>query len=111
LSENARIIIDTPINQIYFSIITLWEIVIKINIGKLELTRHYQIFRDLLEQVGFSKLELKEEYFNSYLKLPIVQNHRDPFDRMLIAQAITENIPIISADTKFDLYPEVNRIW
>jgi PIN domain nuclease of toxin-antitoxin system len=109
LSDNVRKIIDTPTNQINFSIVTLWEIVIKINIGKLELTKDYTFFRSLLEQVGFSKLELDERYFESYLKLPLV--HRDPFDRMLIAQAISENMPIISADTKFDLYSEIERIW
>jgi len=110
LSEKARKIIDTPRNQIYFSVISLWEIVIKINIGKLELTKDYHAFRDLLEQIGFQKLNLDEKYFDNYLNLSIIQNHRDPFDRMLIARAIAENIPIISADTKFDLYPEVQRI-
>jgi len=57
-------------------------------------------------------IQLLNISIESILKTGMLElHHRDPFDRMLIAQAITENMPIISADTKFDLYSEIERIW
>ncbi len=111
ISKKALNIIGNLDNEIYFSTISLWEIVIKLNIKKLQLTSDYSVFRNYFDSLSFSKLDISEKYFKTYLQLPIIQNHRDPFDRMLISQAITENIPIISADTKFDLYADVKRIW
>jgi len=111
LSFNALNIIKNSENKIFFSIVTLWEIIIKINIKKLQLNNDFKLFRNYIEKLNFMKLDLDEKYFDAYLNLLIEVKHRDPFDRMLIAQAITENIPIISADEKFDLYPEIERIW
>ncbi len=58
---------------------------------------------------GGKILNLNEE--NIYKYKVLVLHHLDPFDRMLIAQALTENLSIISSDTKFDLYQEINRMW
>ncbi len=91
------------------SIISLWEIAIKQNIGKLELIYSLEEYSRNWKAIEGEILILTEKHVFEYKNLAL--HHRDPFDRMLIAQAITENIPIISADTKFDLYPEIQRIW
>jgi len=111
ISKKSINIIENFDNKIYFSVASLWEIVIKLNIKKLQLTQNYSVFKKYFDNLSFTKLDISEKYFETYLRLPIIQNHRDPFDRMLISQAITENIPILSADTKFDLYSEIIRIW
>ena len=108
ISQNTISLIDKAPTA-YISIISLWEIAIKQNIEKLELTFPLEEYVKQWKTMKGRILNLKEENVFEYRKLPL--HHRDPFDRMLIAQAITENIPIISADEKFDLYPEKKRIW
>jgi len=108
LSPTARKFIEeTPI--LYLSIISIWEIAIKQNIGKLELDYTLEQYVENWEKTDGKILNLYANQIFEYQKLDL--HHRDPFDRMLIAQAIAENMPIISADTKFDLYPEIHRIW
>lgn len=112
ISTKTKEIIDNYDNKIYYSIVSLWEIGIKLNINKLKLTISFNEFSEFLNKLNFTKIDLINKYFESYIKLRVIQDHRDPFDRMIIAQAITENIPIISADSKFDLYySEIKRIW
>lgn len=87
----------------------IWEIGIKQSIGKLTFNLLFEIF--ITQQIiinEFSLLEIKIQHINIVSQLPV--HHRDPFDRMLIPQAITENLPILSADTIFDNYP-IQRLW
>ena len=77
----------------YVSIVTLWEIATKRAIGKLELTVDMS---KAVQDAGFSSLPLKNEHIYQYEVLPLI--HRDPFDRMLVAQALSENISMISGD-------------
>jgi PIN domain nuclease of toxin-antitoxin system len=108
LSSKARKYIEeTPL--VYLSIISIWEIAIKQNIGKLDLSFTIEQYVDNWKNTDGKILNINENQVFEYQKLEL--HHRDPFDRMLIAQAITENMPIISADTKFDLYSEIKRIW
>ncbi len=115
LSQRVNILLKNSDNSIAVSLMSFWEIAIKASIGKLD----FKIsIAELQNEINKKDIELilpdlgTIELIN---KMPFYKfngiEHRDPFDRMLIAQAITENIPIISADTKFDLYPEVQRIW
>ncbi len=109
LSEYVRMLIEAPSNERLLSIASLWEMAIKISIGKLEVGMS---FTDLVEnQVKANKIELltiKPEHLDVVIRLPL--RHRDPFDRLLIAQSICENIPILSKDAVFDNY-SVQRIW
>ncbi|MCI5149859.1 MAG: type II toxin-antitoxin system VapC family toxin [Candidatus Electrothrix sp. MAN1_4] len=98
LSRPARDLIEDFDNNLYLSMASLWEIAIKINIGKLELA---QPFAALIP-------EQLEEHRIKLLYLPL--HHRDPFDRLIIAQAICEKLPIISCDQAFPAYP-VKLIW
>lgn len=109
LSDKSKKVLLNSENEIYYSIISLWEIAIKLNINRIKLTDKFSIFRDYLDKLNFIKIGLKNIHFDYYVNLPIYKNHRDPFDRMIISQSITENLPIISADTKFDLYPEIKE--
>jgi PIN domain nuclease of toxin-antitoxin system len=108
ISKEAILLINNT-STVFLSIISLWEIAIKQNIGKLELKYSLEKYINHWKAMNGKTIYLTEKNVFEYKKLEL--HHRDPFDRMLIARAITENIPIISADTKFDLYPEIQRIW
>jgi len=108
LSQFAKTEIDNA-DKIFLSIISFWEIAIKQNVGKLELIYSLEEYSKKWKINKGLNLNLIEKHIFIYKTLPLY--HRDPFDRMLIAQAITENIPIISVDTKFDLYADIQRVW
>ena len=96
-------------NENLVSIVSVWEIAIKYNIGKLNLELPFNDFID--RQVisnGIQLLDIKLDHLKVLATLPL--HHRDPFDRLLIAQAITEEIMLISADSVFSLYP-VRLMW
>lgn len=91
--------------RILVSQISFFEIVIKQKIGKLPgFDLSVEALLDRLEQDGFDVLPLTIQHIAAYDKITLFQSHRDPFDRMLLAIALSENIPIISADEHFALY-------
>jgi PIN domain nuclease of toxin-antitoxin system len=102
-------LIEDPGNQKLVSIASCWEIAIKAVLGKMGLT---EPSRTLLERElpknHLDLLPITLEHAMSVESLP--RHHNDPFDRLLIAQAIIEAIPIVSVDSKFDAYPII-RIW
>lgn len=109
LSRAARTIISNPQNNIFFSIVSAWEIVIKTKIGKLPLPESPEIYiPNRLSHYGFISLPIKMEDVLQIWHLE--SHHNDPFDRLLIAQSQIRNLPIITADKKFSLY-DVNVIW
>jgi PIN domain nuclease of toxin-antitoxin system len=109
LSATARTLIQDASNEVLISPASYWEIAIKISIGKWKLNRGYEEFIDLgLNQYGFQVLPILPKHTARIIGLPF--HHKDPFDRLLIAQAIVEGIPIISGDPVLDLYP-VKRLW
>lgn len=109
LSNEALELIEAEGNEAILSAASLWEIAIKYSIGKLNLR---QPFTDFIEQQieinDFQLLKIEVPHISIVSNLPL--HHRDPFDRMLIAQSITEGLPIISADTAFDAYG-ITRLW
>ncbi|MGB3637803.1 MAG: type II toxin-antitoxin system VapC family toxin [Rivularia sp. (in: cyanobacteria)] len=108
LSTNAKSLLESD-NDLWVSIASLWEIAIKVNIGKLTLPNNYENF--IPEQLALNDIEIlpiKMANLAIYTTLPL--HHRDPYDRLLIAQAMTEKVSIISADVAFDSY-FVTRIW
>ena len=108
LSKTAKEIILPLSNQIYLSIISAWEIAIKLNIGKLDIDGNTaNFFRDA-ETNGFIFLPIKPSHLAVYETLPLI--HRDPFDRLLIATAIDEQMTLISADKNIAQY-DVPLIW
>lgn len=110
LSAHARMLIENPQAKVYISIVTFFEITVKIKIGKLPAFREIkQCFTDA-ESQGFFILPISEPHLTAYNEVPINDDHRDPFDRLLIATAIAESIPIVTADKKFNYYKDLISI-
>ncbi len=109
LSQRSRTLIQEANNEILISIATLWEIAIKISLKKLELLQPFEIIipREITDN-EFTQLPIKLEHLFELKRLPC--HHRDPFDRLLIAQSSSEKLPLISKDSLFDNY-SVERIW
>jgi PIN domain nuclease of toxin-antitoxin system len=98
LSSSARKAIKGA-SEILISEVSLWEISIKINIGKLApILGLYET----IENLGFRRLNIKDGYLAKYETLPPI--HRDPFDRMLVAQALTEEITLLTSDSILKQY-------
>lgn len=109
LSTTAKELIVDPNNDIEVSPATYWEIAIKISLGKYELPEAYEVFieREIVTN-DFHILPIEPRHTAALTILPF--HHRDPFDRLLIAQAMVEHIPLLSIDAAFDGYP-VARLW
>jgi PIN domain nuclease of toxin-antitoxin system len=109
LSSPARRLIEDGGNEILVSAASAWEIATKVRLGKLPTGEELiASFDRYLAQLGCDALPISLEHALRAGKLP--GEHRDPFDRMLIAQAQAENLPIVSNDRIFDVYA-VHRIW
>ncbi len=109
LTERARRVIENADHDILVSIASLWEIAIKHSLGKLKLAQPFEeIFPHQLEINTLSLLGVRLPHVVRVSSLPF--HHRDPFDRLLIAQSLSEEIPILSGDDAFDDYG-VERIW
>jgi PIN domain nuclease of toxin-antitoxin system len=108
LSIGARKAIQEPTTQVFVSAGSLWEIAIKHRIGKLKAPKLVDDFQRELDAEGFVELPISAKHAIRAALLPA--NHKDPFDRLLIAQAEIENVPIVSRDSEFDNYG-VARIW
>ncbi len=93
---------------IFISIVSLWEIAIKANIGKLTLALPFSTIEPNLTTAGITQLPITFKDLEIYLSLPL--HHRDPFDRILIAQAINHSLTFISQDTQMDVY-SIKRFW
>lgn len=113
LNESPRLIPNVKqkiedADHIYVSIISIWEISIKIGIGKLNVDFEFQDLPNILIQLDIQVLPIDFADTEIYLALPLY--HRDPFDQMLISQAVRHNLAIVGGDVAFDAYP-VLRIW
>lgn len=103
-----RLIADDG-NELLLSIASLWEMAIKIRIGKLNLAQPFEtVIHENVTLKDIRVYGVVVEHTFAVAKLPL--HHRDLFDRMLAAQSLTDNLPLISADPLFDPYG-VNRIW
>lgn len=103
LSPTVRALIDAQDNEILLSIASIWEMAIKHSRGKLSFGMPFEFFIE--QQLSVNTIELLNinlDHINVVASLPF--HHRDPFDRLLIAQAMVEQIPILSADSVFDNY-------
>jgi PIN domain nuclease of toxin-antitoxin system len=108
LSSRVRAIIADDANQLNFSVVSIWEIAIKLNIGKLKIEHSIEDIYQLLAQLKIEILPIDRLDLDRYLTLPL--HHRDPFDRLIISQAIERELILISADGAFEPYP-VERLW
>ncbi len=109
LSVDARVLIETPTNERLLSVASLWEIAIKTSLGKLTLSAPFdELIPAQLKLNGIELLNIKVDHLSTLTTLPF--HHRDPFDRLIIAQTLVEKLSIISLDGAFDTYG-VTRHW
>jgi PIN domain nuclease of toxin-antitoxin system len=109
LSQPARDLIETEDSQPFLSVAGLWEIAIKISLGKLTLKQPYETFiPHQLAQNGIGVLNITMEHTAAIATLSF--HHRDPFDRLLVVQSKIEDMALISADPAFDAYG-IKRMW
>lgn len=109
LSATAANLIIDPANQCVISPATYWELAIKLGTGKPILTEPFGDFiQHAIHDNGFTILPIEPRHCEPLTTLS--RHHNDPFDRMLIAQAMVEGMPIVSADTSLDAYP-IRRLW
>ena len=108
LSIKAKDILEDEKKDKYVSIVSIWEIAVKLTIEKIQLDYP---FSDIVHKLSFEKigiLNVSFKHTQQIISLPL--HHRDPFDRMIIAQSITEDLTIISKDKNFSLYP-IKLLW
>lgn len=109
LSLHARQLILNEDNDVLISVVSLWEMAIKVGIGKLNLEQPFdRMFPDQLEKNSIDVLSIALDHLKVVSVLPL--HHRDPFDRLIIAQAQVERLTIISTDSAFDNYA-IRREW
>ena len=110
LSEKAIAHIVDETNDLWFSVASVWEIGIKVAIGKLPLPEPIDRYiASRMVQLGARSLEITASHALQAAALPL--HHRDPFDRMLIAQAQLEGMTLVSADAMFRQYSDVSVLW
>lgn len=90
-------------NQVFVSIISLWEVAIKLNIGKLKLGLDFRDLSKALDDSNITILNVIVSDFYTYINLPL--HHKDPFDHILISQAINRSLILVSQDSVFNQYP------
>lgn len=109
LSNKARDHIADFDNDLVLSIASLWEIAIKTSLGKLELFSPFaQLIPAQLEKNAIEILPIELNHLSAIINLEF--HHKDPFDRLIIAQGITEQLPVITSDAVFNKYP-ITIIW
>lgn len=103
--QEADIVFVSPIN--------FYEIAIKIAVGRAPgISSPVLTIIEEVNQLGFTWLAMSPEHIDAYIRLPFFDHHRDPFDRMILAIALAEDLTIVSSDHNFPLYDEVVKtIW
>lgn len=112
LGQQAITVLEKTDNNVFVSSITFWEISLKYSLGKLTLGCTPDDLLKVADDMGFAKISLSLEEAALFYQLPKL-SHKDPFDRMLIWQAISRNLVLISQDSQFDHYSQygLQVIW
>jgi PIN domain nuclease of toxin-antitoxin system len=103
LSAEVRALIDSPENELFFSVASLWEIAIKQGLGRDDFQVDARLLRRGLLDNGYRELPIGSEHAVTVSSLPPI--HKDPFDRMLVAQAMVEGVSLLTADVFVAQYP------
>ena len=97
--------------QLVVSVVSLQEIVIKLALQKLELRGGMSALFARMEQYAMERLAIQDTHLQAYIRLPFLADHRDPFDRLLLAQAQAESLTLVSRDPKMRRYDGVAVVW
>ena len=103
LSQPARELIENPDNMLFFSAASIWEIAIKSSLGREDFKADARLIRRGLIDNGYREISISSEHAAGVQSLPLV--HKDPFDRLLIAQSLVEGMPLITVDPILSQYP------
>jgi PIN domain nuclease of toxin-antitoxin system len=96
-------------NELFMIVVSLWEIAIKISINKLEVAQPFDtLIPEKIEENGIKIIPIELQHISAMMKLPF--HHRDPFDRLIIAQSVSEKLPVIGCDQFFKAYG-IDIIW
>jgi PIN domain nuclease of toxin-antitoxin system len=107
LSKNSREIIYNKNNEVCVSTVSFWEISLKARVKKFSFENiNIKDFPKYAREMNFNIIDLREDETITFHELPLKENHKDPFDRMLIWQAITKKLAMISRDKLFEQYKE-----
>jgi PIN domain nuclease of toxin-antitoxin system len=109
LSPIAREVIEDTENELFLSVASLWELAIKISVGKLALGRPFgELIPEQLAAMGIVVVDVSLQHLTRVIELP--WHHRDPFDRLIVAQALVDDLPVVGRDAALDAYG-IQRIW
>ena len=108
IPKRIHSILNNTANEIFVSNVSIWEIAIKTSIKKLILPFELKELTEEIKNMNISILDIMSEHLIKVAELPF--HHKDPFDRLIISQAIIEKLPIISSDNNFDFY-DIKNIW
>ncbi|HEV2401501.1 MAG TPA: type II toxin-antitoxin system VapC family toxin [Candidatus Sulfotelmatobacter sp.] len=108
LSAAAVKLIDNPANELFFSTASIWEVAIKRGLGRTDFRADPRLLRRGLLDNGYSELPIVSDHVVAIDSLPPI--HKDPFDRLLVAQATVEGITLLTADTVVAKYPGPVRL-
>jgi PIN domain nuclease of toxin-antitoxin system len=109
VGRRAQVALASPENEVFLSLASCWEMAIKIGLGKLRVPGKLDVFvREQLRRNAFSLLDLELRHVVRVAELPF--HHRDPFDRLLAAQALEEELALVSTDRLFRKYG-VTVVW
>ena len=106
ISNDVRVVLEDYENTIYISSESIKEFVHLVQTGRIILKKDFRLLDvfDLIDKFGLNVKYVSKEHLSTLSKLELVENHNDPSDRLIISQAITEKMPLISSDTKFPRY-------
>ena len=105
LSKLARDLIENPDNDLYFSAASIWEIAIKSGLGREDFKADSRMVRRGLIDNGYREVSISSEHAAGIQTLPLF--HKDPFDRLLISQSLSEGMPLLTVDPVLSQYPGI----
>lgn len=105
ISKKTIALINNPLFEKFISVASIWEITVKINIGKLRLKDNLDSIYKILDEFNISILHPQKIHFKVNLDLPLI--HKDPFDRLIISQTIADDLILITDDQHIKNYPNL----
>ena len=108
LPKEARRILEDPRNEVHFSAVSLWEIAIKLGLRRSDFQADLSLLRPALSEMGFVELPVTGAHAERLVELPPI--HKDPFDRMLVAQSLSEPLILLTNDDALAAYGDVVKV-
>ena len=108
LERGARELVESADEGVLVSRVSLWELAIKVSVGKLR--ADLTTFARQVEELGFAWLDITNAHLLKVAELPVMRGHKDPFDRLLVAQAMSEPLILVTADSRLARYGDLIRV-